>query len=71
MVKKGYLVRETSLEDRRALKIRLSGEIKELIDTATIQALEKVYSLFDVLSDEELQKYCDLSKRVAAKIMEK
>jgi DNA-binding MarR family transcriptional regulator len=71
LVKKGYLVREESLEDRRALKIRLSGKTKELIDIAEPQALRKVYSLFDVLSDEELQKYSDLSKKVADKALEK
>ncbi|MFA5308504.1 MAG: MarR family transcriptional regulator [Dehalococcoidales bacterium] len=71
LVKKGHLVREVNLEDRRALKIRPSKKTKELIDISNTQALGKVYSLFDVLSDEELQKYCDLSKKVAVKILEK
>jgi len=71
LVKKGHLVREQSPEDRRALKIRPSKKTKELIDISNTQALGKVYSLFDVLSDEELQKYCDLSKKVADKMLGK
>jgi hypothetical protein len=35
------------------------------------RSLGKVYLLFDVLSDEELQIYHNLSKKVAGKILEK
>lgn len=70
LVKKGHLVREESLEDRRALKIRVSGGTKELIDISKTLSLGQLYSFFDVLSDEELQKYFDLNKKVADKILE-
>jgi MarR family transcriptional regulator, organic hydroperoxide resistance regulator len=71
LVKSGYLTREGSLEDRRALKLRLSEKTKNILDSSKTQSLGKVYTLFDVLSDEELQIYHDLSKKVAGKILEK
>ena len=71
LVKKGHLVCEKNLEDRRALKIRLTDETKELIDIAKTQASQKAYSFFDVLTDEELQIFCELSKKVANNILEK
>jgi DNA-binding MarR family transcriptional regulator len=71
LVKSGYLVREGSLEDRRALKLRISGKTKKILDSMKTRSLGKVYLLFDVLSDEELQIYHNLSKKVAGKILEK
>lgn len=71
LVKKGTLVCERNLEDRRALKIRLARNTKELIEDARIKAFEKIYTFFDGLTDAELQQLSDLSKKVANHILEK
>jgi DNA-binding MarR family transcriptional regulator len=71
LVKKGLLIREQSPDDRRALKIRLTAKTNELIENAQSRVLEKVHSLFDGFSDEELQQYCDLSSKFAARILSK
>jgi len=70
MVKKGTLVSEKSLEDRRALKIRLAKNTKELIETTKTQTYQKIYTFFDILTDEELQQLSELSKKVTNNIME-
>jgi MarR family transcriptional regulator, organic hydroperoxide resistance regulator len=70
LVKRGHLIREVNLEDRRALKIRLSKKTKDLICFGRNRAFGKVYSLFDILTDEEFQLYCDLTKKVVDNILE-
>ena len=70
LVKKGTLVSEKSLEDRRALKIRLAKNTKELIETTKTQTYQKIYTFFDILTDEELQQLSKLSKKVTNNIME-
>lgn len=69
LVKQGHLVRQVSPDDRRALKIRLSVKTKKVINKSKTEAFAKVDSLFDVLSDEELQTYCDLSKKIIDRIL--
>lgn len=69
LVRKGHLTREQSPQDRRAIKIKLTTKTKKLIEVSHTQVLERVYSLFDEMSDEELQLYCQLSDSVVAKIM--
>ena len=69
LAKKGYLKREGSPEDRRALKIGLSDQGKEKINALRIKSLEKLSSIFDVFDDEELAKYCELNKKIADKIL--
>ncbi len=71
LVKKGTLVCEKSAEDHRALKIRLAKNTKELVEAARTQTFEKIYLVFDSLTDEELQQLSELSKKVANNILEK
>jgi DNA-binding MarR family transcriptional regulator len=71
LVRKGHLVREESTEDRRALKINLSKKTKEILEVKKAQGFNKVYAIFDVLTDDELQIFCDLSKKVAENLLEK
>jgi DNA-binding MarR family transcriptional regulator len=70
LVKKGHLVREVNPEDRRALNIRVSKRTRDSINCGKSQAFKKVYSLFDALTDEEFQTYCDLTQKVVDKILE-
>ena len=67
LVKRGYLSRERSSEDRRALKVRLSDQGKKQVDVPQMKNLEK---LFDVFDDEELLEYCELNKKIINRILE-
>ena len=67
LVKRGYLSRKRSPEDRRALKVRLSDQGKKQVDVLQMENLEK---LFDVFDDEELLKYCELNKKIINRILE-
>jgi len=71
LVKKGYLERRVNPVDRRALKIRLSRKLKNLGDTVKGQIRGGIYSLFDVLTDEELKQSYEASGKVAARIRRK
>jgi DNA-binding MarR family transcriptional regulator len=71
LVKKGHLKREGSREDRRTLKICLSEQGKEKIHALRIKSLEKLVSIFDVFTDEELLKYCQLNRKIADKILKR
>ena len=70
LVKKGTLLCQKDPDDRRALNIKLAKNTREQIEKARTQALEKIYAFFDVLSDEELKQFNNLSKKVANFILE-
>lgn len=67
LVKRGYLSRKRSPEDRRALKVRLSDQGKKQVDVLQMKNLEKQFDVFD---DEELLKYCELNKKIINRILE-
>jgi DNA-binding MarR family transcriptional regulator len=69
LVNKGYLKREGSEVDRRSLRVGVSGQGREKIEALKIQGLEKLTSMFDVFDDEELEKYCELNKKIADRIL--
>jgi DNA-binding MarR family transcriptional regulator len=69
LVNKGYTRREGSLEDRRSLRVFLSSSGKEKINTLRLKGLKKLYSIFNVLDDEELETYCDLNRKIVDKIL--
>jgi DNA-binding MarR family transcriptional regulator len=69
LVNKGYLKREGSLEDRRSLRIFLSGPGKAIIDTLRSNGMEKLFSIFNALDDEELVKYCELNKKIVDNLL--
>lgn len=69
LVNRGYLKREGSLEDRRALRLFLSAQGKAMIDTLRLKGLKKLLSVFNALDDEEFVKYCQLNKKIVDKIL--
>lgn len=71
LVKKGYLVRKGKPEDRRALSIMLSDKSKKQIHFMKKQGLKKLIAIFGILSDDELETYCRLNKKIADKILGK
>lgn len=68
LVESGYVVRNVSLADRRALRIGISP-----VGRTRIVALKKKYmgtiaALFNALSDEELKLYLKLHKKIVSGI---
>ena len=71
LVRKGYLIREGSIEDRRTLRISLADKAKKQLDALKVQHLEKMYSVYNVLTDEEFLTYCELNEKIANQLLEK
>ena len=68
LVKKGYLVRKESNIDRRTVKIRLSPKMEKQIEVIEAMFLDKLFTLFDGITDEELTLYCNVHSKIAGQI---
>ena len=64
LVGKGYLLRQGSVSDRRALQLSLTDKYKEEVSDLHHRLVEKMGSMFDNLSDEELKQYVWLTKKI-------
>jgi DNA-binding MarR family transcriptional regulator len=71
LVKRGYLTREESKVDRRAVKIRLSGDMDKQLKKIKNRFLEQVLPFFTGITDEELALFCELSSRIANRIQQR
>ena len=61
---KGYLSRQSRPDDRRALEINLTQKCKShLFELKTMQ-VERLGVMFNALSDEELQQYLALNRKL-------
>jgi DNA-binding MarR family transcriptional regulator len=69
LVDKGLLMRKRNPDDRRTLKIELSEKSKNQFDLIKNKSFKTLSSLFDVLDNDELLKYCELSDKIASKIL--
>jgi len=65
LVASGYLCRQPSDVDRRAVSLSLSKEIKAQMGTLREAALQKMFHLCDVLSDRELEQLIVLHQKIA------
>ncbi len=63
LVNKGLLTRKRSIKDRRVLEITLSK--KSVIHMK--RSMSKIFPIFDVLDDRELDQYCNMTARLAGK----
>jgi DNA-binding MarR family transcriptional regulator len=63
LVKKGFLVRERSCEDRRVQKITLSRKSFLQLE----KSMKKICPIFEALDDQELSDYCRLTAKLAGK----
>jgi DNA-binding MarR family transcriptional regulator len=63
LVNKGLLTRKRSLKDRRVLEITLS---KESIMRMK-KSMKTIFPIFDVLNDQELTDYCNMTAKLAGK----
>jgi DNA-binding MarR family transcriptional regulator len=64
LVGKGFLNRQPSLEDRRALHLSLPEESRRRVEAAKKQRLERVSAVFDALDDAEFQTLVALLDKV-------
>ena len=69
LVNKGLLLRKRNPDDRRTLKIGLSEKFKNKFDSIKDKSFKTLSSLFDVLDDDELLKYCELNNKITGKIL--
>ncbi len=71
LVDKEYLIRKESPEDRRVMSLSLSEKAKKLFKEFKEQGLEKMTELFSVLTDDELDQYAALNKKISDSIIDK
>jgi DNA-binding MarR family transcriptional regulator len=64
LVLKGYLVRQSSRSDRRALSLKLSDLRKKQIFAIKARTIRRLTSMFNALNDEELARYDILNKKI-------
>jgi len=69
LVNKGLLLRRRNPDDRRTLKIELSEKSKNQFDSIKNKSFKILSSLFDVLGNDELSKYCELNNKIASEIL--
>lgn len=65
LVKSGHLVRRELASDRRAVALSLSKRTKAKMNQMRNAALQKALSLFESLSDGELEQYIALNRKIA------
>ena len=64
LVGKGFLNRQPSLEDRRALHLSLPEEARRRVETAKAQRLERVSAIFNTLDETEFQTFIGLINKI-------
>ncbi len=68
LVKKGYIVRKESSEDRRVILIELTKKAKDSLAVMREKAVVHLTAAFSNFSDEELVTFQTLSEKVAENI---
>jgi MarR family transcriptional regulator, 2-MHQ and catechol-resistance regulon repressor len=66
LVRRGYVVRERSQLDRRALCVRITPLGHELVDRLFPEHASRVASTFGALDDEEKRTFAELCRKLAA-----
>ena len=64
LVSSGYLMRKTSNEDRRIVKLTLSKKTKTQVDKMKKEGIQRFLKVFEVLSDKEFDQYIILNKKI-------
>ena len=68
LVSKELLFRKRNPDDRRVLKVTLTDKSTIQFDSIKNKSFHTLSSLFDVLDDRELLKYCELSSKITGGI---
>jgi len=64
LVDKGYLSRHDNSSDRRSLQINLTQKCREEVEQLEQRQIERMTGVFEALSDEELENYIKLNKKI-------
>jgi DNA-binding MarR family transcriptional regulator len=64
LVKKGFILRKRNPDDRRTLNLVLSEKAIIQFDSIKNKSFSELYSLFEVLSDDELIDYYKLNNKI-------
>jgi DNA-binding MarR family transcriptional regulator len=67
LVGKGFLNRQPSLEDRRALHLSLPEESRRRVESAKEHRLERIGAIFGILDDPEFQTLVTLLDKVISR----
>jgi DNA-binding MarR family transcriptional regulator len=68
LAEKDYVIRKEDENDRRSVTLSLSSKATQLFEEFKAQGVSHMVELLAPLSDEELAKYADLTKKIAASI---
>jgi DNA-binding MarR family transcriptional regulator len=68
LVSKELLFRKRNQDDRRVLKVTLTEKSNMQFDSIKNKSFDTLSSLFNILDDDELLKYCELSSKIAGNI---
>ncbi len=64
LVHNGFVIRQTDKKDRRSVKLTLSPKGKKKIQAMKDKRISGIVELFESLSDEELNTYLALHKKI-------
>jgi DNA-binding MarR family transcriptional regulator len=64
LVKSGFVVRETSVSDRRVVALRVTKKTKSQVEKMKQTMLHKYLEVFAVLSDQEFDRYLHRNKKI-------
>jgi DNA-binding MarR family transcriptional regulator len=64
LVEKGLVVRETDPNDRRVVRLKLTGRAKNQFEKFKTEHLASMCRVFDVLSDEEIEQLISLMTKI-------
>jgi len=64
LVESGYVLRETSKEDRRVVSLTLSKKTKAQVEKMKKHVLHKFLDFFEVLNDREFNQYLLLTQKI-------
>lgn len=68
LVKNGYLERSNDINDRRAIKLVLTEKAKKQLALNKSKFWQNFASMFEELSDHELEVYCEINKKIISNL---
>jgi MarR family transcriptional regulator, organic hydroperoxide resistance regulator len=71
LVANGYIMRKTSVKDRRTVILTLSNKTKTQVEKMKKEGLQKFLKLFEGLNDKEFNQYILLNKKIVEKLLKK
>ncbi len=71
LVTNGYVVRETHIQDRRAVTLTLSKKTKIRVNKMKKEVLHKFLKFFEDLNNVELDQYILLNKKIVDRLLKR